>query len=71
MFTEKDELMFFELARLASLDIRKIVLPVEVRRYFAISALKLGDPTSAFERFSTEDVADIVATIIKEAPSLS
>jgi len=66
MYSNDQLLMFFELARRCSLDIGRLVKPEEIKRYFSISILKLGDPTWAFERFNTEEVADIVATIIKE-----
>ena len=59
-----------ELARLCSLDIGRKVEPEEVQRFFSIGEYKLGDPTWAFERFNTEDVSDIVATIIKETPNV-
>lgn len=67
MFTAEQEARFEELARICSLDIGKEVKAEEIKRYFAISVLKLGPPTMAFERFNTEDVGDIVATIIKES----
>lgn len=58
-----------KLARMCSQDIGKEVKPEEVQRFFSIGELELGDPTWAFERFNTEDVSDIVATIIKETPN--
>lgn len=53
------------IARLCSLDIGKEVLPGDVYGFTLF-----GMEYEGFARFTTEEIADIVATIIKEASTL-
>jgi hypothetical protein len=64
--TSLKDIPYVEIARKCSCDIGKEVKPDQVQAFIAATWLRLPSATMIFDSFNTQEIEDIVMTILKE-----